>query len=114
MISLTTELLTPIQVGPYSLRVQMFDQVDMTDASDPDIKLSGRLKLDEQAIHVADTQKGVCLADTILHEVLHAVWAVAGGWSWDVDEERVIYTISTTLLDTLRRNPQFVKFLVNT
>jgi hypothetical protein len=71
------------------------------------------LKLDNQAIQISSTQSGVCLADTVLHEILHAIWAVAGGWSWDIDEERVIYTIATTLLDTLKRNPQLVKFLVN-
>lgn len=101
-----------VRVGPYELDVVVSDPPELNDADNPDMKLSGRLRLEENSIIVSSAQSGVYLADTLLHEVLHAVWAVAGGWSWDIDEERVVYSMSTVLLDTLRRNPVLVEFLV--
>lgn len=54
--------------------------------------------------------------DTLLHEIIHAVTYVTGGWS-DGDgkqtEEALIHQMCATLLDTLRRNPQVQWFLFN-
>ena len=110
---MTSKLPEVVYVGPYALNVVVTEPPELNDADNPDMKLSGRLRLEDNAVLVSPSQSGVYLADTLLHEVLHAVWAVAGGWSWDIDEERVIYSMSTVLLDTLRRNPALVDFLVN-
>lgn len=50
------------------------------------------------------------LRDTLLHEVLHCVASVAGGLG--EDEEAIVAQLSRTLLDTLRRNPGLVTFLL--
>ena len=54
------------------------------------------------------------LADTVLHEVLHCCWFNSGAaskFSKD-DEEFAVRSLSPLLLDTLRRNPRLVAFLV--
>jgi hypothetical protein len=49
-------------------------------------------------------------ADTVLHEILHAVYANAG-LSPLSDEEHVCSAISTGLLQVLRDNPKLVAWL---
>lgn len=50
--------------------------------------------------------------EVVLHEVLHGVMTAANlAWDDDNDEERIVRSISGPLLDTLRRNPQLVKYL---
>lgn len=53
------------------------------------------------------------MADTLLHEILHQCLIVTGV---DVKnrkvEEQLISTITPMLLDTLRRNPEVVKYLL--
>ena len=53
--------------------------------------------------------------DTMLHEVLHAI--VAQTYAQKAfakeDDEQAVAVLSTHLLDTLRRNPALVAYLVN-
>ena len=50
-------------------------------------------------------------ADTVLHEVLHAVWQVAGLSPKD-SEERIVATLSTSLCGLIQRNEHLVDWLV--
>ena len=45
--------------------------------------------------------------ETVMHEVLHAIWDLAG-----LSDENIVNRISPLLLDTLRRNPHLVDFLL--
>lgn len=52
-------------------------------------------------------------ADTVLHEILHAVMSLTGLAS-DLDddtEEQVVFRLAGPLLDVLRRNPRLVAYL---
>jgi hypothetical protein len=51
-------------------------------------------------------------ADTLLHEVLHTIICTVGGWEKGWTEEDAISALSPTLLDTLRRNPDLVRYLL--
>lgn len=49
----------------------------------------------------------------LLHEVLHMALGVAGGDSFEEGaEERFVATVSATLLNALRENPDFVLYLL--
>lgn len=49
--------------------------------------------------------------DTLLHEVLHAVYNVVGAEGQKLAEEETIVRLTPTLLDTLQRNPGLVAYL---
>lgn len=106
-----------VQVGPFNLDVQFVDNVaeKITETDEPAVAgapIFGALVLKDQAIYLSDKQKGDTLADTLLHEVMHAVWAVVGGWAYtEADEERIVSMLTGTLLDTFRRNKELTKFL---
>ena len=52
-------------------------------------------------------------ADTLLHEVLHAIWEQTPLRSRESDEqEEVVVALAAPLLDTLRRNPRLVEYLI--
>jgi len=52
------------------------------------------------------------IADTLLHEMLHAIWYTVQAGLDEDEQERVVGSIASTLLDTLRRNPSLVAFLL--
>lgn len=103
-----------VQVGPYSFTID-FDPITHNSVEIAEgEKLYGRVDFPSQTINVNPGQEKDSLADTILHEILHAVIYISGlqkrfeGNS----EEELITPMATTLLDTLRRNPKLVDFLV--
>lgn len=49
------------------------------------------------------------VADTILHESLHAIWEVAR--RHDDQEEEIISWLTPYLLDLIRRNPELIFYL---
>ena len=48
----------------------------------------------------------------LLHEVLHGCWHLHEPLSETITEEQAIRTLTGSLLDTLRRNPALVAFLL--
>jgi len=78
-----------------------------------DSDLFATLKLRDEAMYVSDSLSPNSMADTILHETLHAMWASVGGWGIDLPEEQIVAAFTTILLDTLRRNPALIDYLVN-
>lgn len=50
--------------------------------------------------------------DTLLHEIMHSVYGLSHGNLSSKEEERAIRSLSTGLLDTLRRNPDLAQFLL--
>lgn len=61
-------------------------------------------------IHYDPSQTLPVLRETILHEMLHCIFEHTGV---DPDEhETLIRSISPLVLETLRRNPELVEFLV--
>ena len=95
-----------IQIGPMRYTVE-FNQriVDAANAY-------GRIEFKSQTISIDPDQSPDHLAITLLHEVLHGCWKQANAEGFDGDQEKIITGLALTLLDTMRRNPELVGFLM--
>lgn len=111
-----SELPTSVQVGPYKFDIKYVDVVTEHMEKKPDDKetvVNGCVEFNLQTIYIANSQKPDMMADTILHEINHAMWACVGGWGHeDIDEEMVVSMITTIQLDTMRRNKDIYKYLI--
>lgn len=66
-----------------------------------------------QVIYVEDYQTPVEEADTVLHEVLHAIRNMA---RLEIDpdvEEKMVSTLATGLLGVLHENPEFASWVIS-
>ena len=102
-----------IQVGPFTYTVHV-DKARMNQACrDDHTDLLGRCEHRTLDIDIDPDQAPGQMADTLLHELLHALTDVTGlANEWDEDrEEAVVRRLSPVLLDTLRRNPALVAYL---
>ncbi len=101
-----------LQIGPYRYAVvcseEAINKAQVEDKTD----LHGRHHPGRQEIALNPEQAPDCMADTLLHEILHACVYLSGVDVKGKDEERMIGGISSVLLDCLRRNPKLVTFLV--
>lgn len=61
-------------------------------------------------VQIVENQTPVELANTLLHELLHAVYDLAALEAGD-DEERVTATFANGLTELLRRNPGLLDWL---
>lgn len=81
-----------------------------------DAKLFGKTRHKATEILLCE-QSPASMRDSLIHEVLHAVWWCAGGEKLlDIDkdaEERLIRLLSPWLLSLIRDNPHLVAYLVN-
>lgn len=120
----TTEVPSKIQVGPLNFKVKFVDNVGeklskanglKDEEAAPSTSMTyGCMSIPDLTIYLAKDQKPDITADTLLHEVLHAIWGVVGGWAYpEADEERIVSMLTGTLLDTLRRNKELVGYLFN-
>lgn len=67
-----------------------------------------------QLIRLAKNQTAQGVGDTLLHEILHAIWYESG--LFDVkrpDEERIVRTLSTWLKMVFRDNPHVAAFILH-
>lgn len=68
----------------------------------------------EQAtIHVNAISASTVLVSALLHEVLHAIWHLGNLAAFEGDVEKTLGALDGLLLDTLRRNPDLVAFLLD-
>lgn len=65
-------------------------------------------------IRISSGQLRQSRRNAILHELMHEMWSAAGleRWLSQKTEELVVDALSAATLDTLRRNPKLVEFLV--
>lgn len=85
------------------------NRVSYEDAS----RLIGQSNPEQQTITLRPSIAPMCLRDTLLHEVLHAICDMTG-IAKDLgaeEEEKAVNRLGPALLDTLRRNPALVTFL---
>lgn len=96
-----------LRVGPYLFTVEYKEEV-----SDSEPDLFGLTIPRDQRILISSRQTELSEQDTVLHELLHAVFYASGLFK-DVDnEERVVTTVATWLLMALRDNPVLARFLL--
>lgn len=96
-----------MQVGPYLFSIEYRDEV-----SDSEPDLFGLTIPRDQRIIVSTRQTDQSERDTVLHEVLHALFYASGLYREVDNEERVVAAVSTWLLMVLRENQAFAKFLL--
>ena len=93
-----------IRVGPFDLQIKPLTGEDRD-------KCLGMFSEAQMSIlmrdnYASDQQE----AETFLHEVLHAVWAIAGCKPKD-PEERVISQMSIVTATVIRDNPDLIEWL---
>lgn len=66
----------------------------------------------ELRITLSDRQAAAQLRETVLHELLHAIWSKVPLDQDDAEQERIIGSLSPWLLGVLRDNPELVAFLL--
>lgn len=102
------ELPAAVTVGPHRFEIRTDD--DTRRQLDGNGKL-GETHADLLIINVNTDRPGTAVAETVLHEVLHAVWHVAGIAAEYDTEELVVNAMAPTLLQVLRSNPEMVAAL---
>lgn len=74
----------------------------------------GACVYNHQTIYLSPNQLHQSASDTLLHEVLHAIWHEAGiEHNEIIVEETVVRTLSTWLRIVFTDNPELVKFILN-
>jgi hypothetical protein len=69
---------------------------------------------EHQRIYLSRNMLHQQASDTLLHEVLHAIWNEAGlDHIPDLNEETIVRTMSTWLRIVFVNNPNFAKFVLN-
>lgn len=105
-----------VVVGPFRYIVSG-DELARLRVEHAELKtLSGHTDHDALIVHVDTTAAAApdTRRDTLLHEVLHAVAFTAGisAELGNTKEEEIIRRMSPLLLDTLRRNPALVAYIL--
>jgi hypothetical protein len=95
-----------VKVGPYVYKVALFPDSTTSD--------HGACVYTHQTIFLNANQHAERAGDTLLHEVLHAVWDVAGfDITPDLNEETIVRGFATWLSAILKENPRLVEFVTD-
>lgn len=102
-----SDLPAAVVIGPY--RVTITPDMGQASALDCDACIS----LGQQQMIVRPGYGYDYTAVSVFHEVLHGVFKIVGLQDLHEVEERIVDSLSAALLDTLRRNPALVAFLMD-
>jgi hypothetical protein len=109
----TVGMPTRVQVGAWRYKVDTSADAVLKMRAETSADCVGRVRHTEQTITIKPEMAADQLRDTLLHEVLHAVHSFVG---MDVADEcgceEFVHRLCPTLLDTLRRNPDLVTYLM--
>jgi hypothetical protein len=98
-----------IKIGPYRYQVKV-TSLDPFGAGDINYGITQR---EHQVILLEEEQADDAMADSLLHEVLHAIIFVSGYNEMNNDEEEdLVARISPFLLSVIRDNRAFIRFLM--
>jgi len=79
-----------------------------------DVAQYGVCLYEHQRIYLSRNMLHQQASDTLLHEVMHAIWNESGlDHLPDLNEETVIRTMATWLRTVIVDNPDFAKFVLN-
>jgi Zn-dependent peptidase ImmA (M78 family) len=102
----TNKLPRKVKIGPYNYVIKLYPDATTTDY--------GACVYNHQTIFLSANQHAERAGDTLLHEILHAIWDVAG---FDVmpelHEESIVRSTATMLSAVLRDNPQIAAFILD-
>jgi hypothetical protein len=101
-----------IKIGPYTYRVFTGDGPVQAATEDAGMPVSGYCNHQNLTIVIDTDAHPAVVADTVLHEVMHALFHQTGMSHLVGDsEEQLVASLSTALLDALRRNPKLVPII---
>jgi len=67
-----------------------------------------------QMIYISKDQSAQHVTDTLLHEIMHAIWHESGLFSVKrADEEQIVRTTSTWITMVLKENPAIAALIIN-
>jgi hypothetical protein len=97
-----------VMVNPHSFELKVVPRLS-TDAG-----VCGLCGEDDQRIAIDDDLGDTVEKETVLHELMHAIWHFThlDKKYTDEDEEAVAWTMAPRLLALLRDNPELVAYLV--
>lgn len=109
-----TEVPKSVQIGPYTYEIILDSKkLDEIKLKENDGDLCGYVNHKKQKITIDPKQGPDMLADTLLHEMFHAILSSGFPDEELSNEERIVGVLATTTLDTLRRNPKVTEFILN-
>ena len=91
-----------VKVGPTDFSIEY---VPLND------ELFGDFSYINSRIRIEENLKGTALVDTVLHEILHAMWKLGQLKDKREDEERAVAIMETNLTKVLRDNPKMLPWL---
>jgi len=91
-----------VKVGPTDFSIEY---VPLND------ELFGDFSYINSRIRIEENLKGTALVDTVLHEILHAIWKLGQLKDKREDEERAVAMMETYLTQVLRDNPKMLTWL---
>ena len=101
---------TTVKVGPFTYDI-IYDAGILRE-KDPG--LVGQTHHRNQQIIIRDDQVEDQIRDTLIHEIFHIIWVVAGLHEREnMTQEENIAAISPNLLEVLRANPDLVPYLLS-
>lgn len=95
-----------LRIGPFDVKVIILDQLDGDD--DWGEYLHGSL-----IIHIVSPQPTPShAADTVVHEINHALWRISNLRDSD-DEERIVSALATGWTQVYRDNPKLIQWIAS-
>jgi len=102
----TSKIPTRVKIGPYVYTIELFPDSPTSD--------HGACVYNHQTIFLSANQHAERAGDTLLHEVLHAIWDVSGfDVQPDLHEETIVRSFATWLSLVLRDNPKLAEFILD-
>jgi hypothetical protein len=97
---------------PGTVKVGAVDYRILLEGADPDEY--GACDTATQIIHLSKNQTAQNVSDTLLHEIMHAIWNESGIFmNKKPNEETIVRTMSTWVRMVLRDNPDVASFILD-
>lgn len=104
-----------IRIGPFDVRVDLSKKAQEKVDRDNDGPLYGLWDGRNATIMLSSRAADTILRETLLHEVLHAIFELSGASSVHIKdsdtEEGIVRSVTPMLLDVLRTNNRLVDYL---
>ena len=102
-----------IRIGPFAYKVvSKRAELNQRRVDYAERDLVGQCDHRELTIAVDSALAPAVQRETLLHEVMHAIYALVGAEGQKLTEEETILRIVPSLLDTLQRNPELAAFML--
>ncbi len=106
--------LTEVQVGPFTYSLVWSTSALTLIGVEKKRNFQGYTDHFAQTITIRDDMPRDSAQDTLLHEIIHCVWASTGMYQREaIAEEEVAASISPMLLQAFRDNPRVMEFLTS-